>query len=194
MNAVTIVIGTFGDPVWVDRAHVAFRSAVAQTVPATVVHVHGKTLADARNTGAAGTRSPWLIFLDADDTLDPGYVAAMTSGGGQLRQPATLGVYPDGHTDVAPVMIPAKPLTEGNYLVIGTAIQRSMFEQVGGFQEWPIYEDWDLWLRCVAAGANVTQVPDAVYRVGVRPDSRNNQPRQVQIDTYNRIRGAAMQR
>jgi hypothetical protein len=34
-------------------------------------------------------------------------------------------------------------------------------------------EDYDLWLRCVKAGARIVHVPDAVYCAHKRPGSRN---------------------
>jgi glycosyltransferase involved in cell wall biosynthesis len=188
---VGIVVATYGDVEWIDKAHNAFDSAICQTVPADmVIHAHGETLAMARNAGARAMDTEWLIFVDADDRLNSTYVEAMLAGDGDLRQPSTLGVYPDGHTDAEAVLIPAKPLIDGNYLVIGTMVRRTLFERAGGFVEWPMYEDWDLWIRCVLLDGTVGACPDAVYQVMVNEVSRNNQPRQEQINTYNAIRSA----
>jgi hypothetical protein len=57
--------------------------------------------------------------------------------------------------------------------VIGTCARAELLRSVGGFMDWPVYEDWCLWWRCVRAGATVEAIPDAVYRAYVRPDSRN---------------------
>ena len=62
-------------------------------------------------------------------------------------------------------------------MVIGTMISRAMFNEVGGFKDWPIYEDWCLWQRAVLAGAVPVKVPDAVYVAHVTADSRNRSPR-----------------
>lgn len=186
--SVSIIVGTYGDrAVWHQLACRAISSAEKQTVPAQIIYVHGSTLQDARNVGAERAEGDWLIFLDADDELDPKYVEAMLAGKGDLRQPATLGIV-DGKEDPFPVVIPKKPLLDGNYMVIGTMCRRDLFEQVGGFHDYPIYEDWDLWIRMWIAGAIPEPCPEAIYRVHVQQESRNNQDRNIQVKYYNQIR------
>jgi hypothetical protein len=51
-----------------------------------------------------------------------------------------------------------------------------MLRDVGGWRDWPFYEDWDLFLRCWRAGASVEAIPEAVYIAHVRFDSRNRAP------------------
>jgi len=170
---VSIVVGTFGDlDVWGSIAERALASASIQTTPAEVVHSHADTLKEARNHGAAIAKGEWLIFLDADDELDPKYVEAMLASEGDLRQPATLGVV-DGKEDDYPVVIPPRVLIDSNYLVIGTMCRKADFLAVGGFDDFDMFEDWDLWLRMVLNGAVPVPCPEAIYRVHVSPNSRN---------------------
>jgi glycosyltransferase involved in cell wall biosynthesis len=182
--SVSVVIGTFGDEkVWGPLAVRAERSALGQTIPAEIVRIHSDTLARARNEGAERATGDWLVFLDADDELDPYYVEAMSLAADRamarsdcrtfLHQPATLGVV-DGVPDAEPVLIPQRPLDEGNFMVIGTMVERSLFLDVGGFAELEAWEDWDLWCRCWRAGAGFNPVPDAIYRIHVNPNGRNN--------------------
>lgn len=172
-----MIIGTFGDKdVWDVLAERAIASAINQTVrPYTVIRSHQDDLAMARNYGAAASEADWLIFLDADDELDPHYIEAMLRGTGDIRQPMTLGVV-DGVEDDFPVMIAPKAggFMVGNHLIIGCMVRRELFEIAGGFDgDLPVLEDWDLWIRCQLAGATVGQAPDAIYRVHVRTHSRN---------------------
>lgn len=177
----SVIIPTFGDrAVWDAHAARAWESVAAQTFrDADVVHVHADTLQTARNDAAAHATGEWLCFLDADDTLDPRYLEDMFKvadglDGPWLLQPSTLGVYPDGSTDDEPVLIPAQvSILTSNWMVIGTLVRRDQFLEVGGFRDLPALEDWDLWIRCVQAGAQLATVPDAIYRVGVNPGSRN---------------------
>lgn len=191
-NSVTVVIGTYGNESWKLKAQNALNSVRCQTKqPQYLVHYHGDTLAHARNEGAKVGRSQWLIFLDADDTLDHKYIEAMVThdDGTTLRQPATLGVYPDGSEDSEAVLIPERPLRVSNYLIIGTMCLREQFMDVGGFDEGlPVLEDWDLWLRISKAGAVIGKRPEAIYRVGVNPNSRN-QDHGLHNRYYNIIRG-----
>jgi len=190
------VVSTFGDiATWGHLASTrAIPSALNQTTKPEVFYNHGETLHEARNLGAEQAQSEWLCFLDADDELDSGYIQAMTRAtehleGDWLIQPSTRGVV-DGVEDPFPVLIPPKPLIDGNFLVIGTVIRRAQFLRIGGFHAWPLYEDWDLWLRAFLDGAAIRHAEDAIYRVHVNPQSRNNCSRDQQIHTYNAIRAA----
>lgn len=174
-ETIGVVVATYGDARWAELAAArALPSVMRQTSPPDQVEViHGHTLHDARNEGAWELSTDHVIFLDADDELDERYVEAMRLGRGDVRQPSTIGCYPDGRTDAAAVLIPSKPLREGNFLVIGSRVRRSMFLAVGGFQDWPAWEDWDLFVRLSFVGAEITACPEAIYRVHVSPSGRN---------------------
>lgn len=198
---VAVVIATYGDDEWALKAagH-AFPSALAATArDANVVlhHEHDGTLATARNNGAKramekldSTKTPdWLCFLDADDTLHPGFMRAMEdavdeakSKPGFLLAPAVSYVAPDGSRS-EPVIPNQGMWPVLNECVIGTLIHRELFAHVGGFHEWPVYEDWELWLRCVAAGATIVHVPGAVYLANAGDRRNVSNP-----ETYNDIR------
>lgn len=92
---ISVIIGTYGSSKWYDlawsRAHpsvdltdepvpLVSRNTGEYYWPSTeIIVVHQETLAIARNEGAARAANPWLCFLDADDELTPGYLAAMTT-------------------------------------------------------------------------------------------------------------------
>lgn len=191
--SVHIIIPTYGDlNRWGPIAASAVDSTAGQGedagVEVLVSRPHADTLADARNGAAiAGPEVEWLCFLDADDQLGPGYVKHMLAASGEIRRPATFGIYPDGSEDDHPVMIPRRNLRDSNFIVIGAFIRREQFLEVEGFRDLPALEDWDLFLRLVIAGANIVDVPEAVYRVSVRPDSRN-QSKDAHNRTYNEIK------
>ena len=67
----------------------------------------------------------------------------------------------------------AQCLLDGNWLVIGAAARTELVRQVGGFRDWPMFEDYDLWLRCYLAGATIERAPRAVYKAWIRSGSRN---------------------
>lgn len=193
MNSVGVVIGTYGDlTLWQDLITRAVRSVRNQTVKAdSVSTVHGTSLANARNTGAAAVKTDLFIFLDADDELDPGYIQAMKETA-SLRQghfilrPATLGFYEDGSEDDEPVMIPRTDMRTSNCAVIGSCVRSETFAAAGGFREYSALEDWALWRTMMANGAELVDVPAAIYRVGVREGSRNADSK-IHGDAYRRI-------
>lgn len=189
---VGVVVATYGDQSWEDLAQRACESAHRQTVPVKVAHIHQKgtpALGDVRNAGALSLwgQVDWFVFLDGDDELAPDYVERMLAGTGDIRQPSTLGVRPDGVEDAKPVLLPKRRLIDQNYIVIGALVDAEKFFEVNGFLDYPIYEDWDLWLRMYISGATISAVPEAVYKVHVREDSRNNNVA-IQKEYYDRIR------
>jgi GT2 family glycosyltransferase len=174
---VTVCVGTYGDASWVDLARRAIRSAEPQ---ATVIHRHGTSLAQARNEALALVETEWVIHLDADDELEPGYVEAMSRGTADVRGPLVRYMVNGEQRNLWQPRVfnhhhdcTADCLPDGNWLVIGSAVRTELLRKAGGWREFAWSEDWDAWLRCWKAGATFELVPDAIYRAHVRPDSRN---------------------
>lgn len=182
---VSILISTFGSQDWSglawSRAH---PSAILQdSHEVLVAHEPEATIAEVRNANAARATGDFLCNLDADDELGPGFIEAMRRAWEQERG-----------DDETPLLLtpavsfvlrgrkyrqhfsPEIEVREGNWLIIGTLLPRSLFTKIGGFKEWPLYEDWDLWTRCVQAGARIVKVPDALYLAHVTRSSRNRVP------------------
>lgn len=171
MIDVTMCIATFGDRVWQDRAlATAVPSAMQQKARIGITHC--RTLAEARNRCAELATTEHLIFLDADDSLAPGYVEAMLAADGDLRAPALHLVHPDGTTEIPDLS--TRDMNVTNQCAIGTLIRRDMFLDVGGFWEEPAWEDWSLFRRCWLLGASIVHVPDAVYVSHADPAGRNS--------------------
>lgn len=181
---VTVVVATYGDERWKALARErAIPSAEALGVP--VIHAHADTLHGARNLGLEDVTTEFVCHLDADDELEPGYFDAMAQGSADVRAPKVRYIvrrYPDrlwmpqvaGHRHACE----AACLVYGNWIVVGAVARTDLLRRVGGWRDFPFYEDWDLWLRCHLAGASIEPVPAAVYRAHVRPDSRNRAPDQ----------------
>lgn len=172
----TVCIGTFGSDEWVETAQRAIHSAEPQ---APVIHVHGDTLHGARNAALAQVETEWVVHLDADDELEPGYVDAMSRGTADVRgpmaryvkgrqsrlwQPRVAGHRHDCTADCLP---------DGNWLLIGAAVRTDLVRRAGGWNDFPWSEDWDTWIRCWKTGATFELIPDAIYRAHIRMDSRN---------------------
>ena len=133
----------------------------------------------ARNVGAAAATGSKLLFVDADDEVAPGYVAAMAAGldaqefvtsafdHRALNPPWLQSAYgpvwrdPD---DPLPVQWNVLPFAGGS---IG--ITREAFERAGGFPEdLPRMQDIAFSWEAQRAGATLGYVPDALYHVRYR--------------------------
>ena len=164
----TICVATAGGEWWRNLAKTrAIPSAKAQGVP--VVTAHYRKVPDARNAAARKVETEWMMLLDADDELAPGYVDAIAKAEGDLRVGALTYVHPDGTRQ--PVELSGRDMEGTNRCHIGTAIRTEMFWDCGGFPGFIRWDDWALFLRAYRRGATIEHVPDAEYLAHVRPDS-----------------------
>ncbi len=118
--------------------------------------------ASARNLGAAKATGDWLAFLDADDWWFPQKTEVQMS----YTQAPDIGLVHclyDHRIERPPAELSFDDLWAHNW--IGTAsvmIRRSLFLELGGFNEERALisvEDYNLWLRVVAAGWRIVTCP-----------------------------------
>jgi GT2 family glycosyltransferase len=184
---ITVCIASYGEERWKHLAESRALPSVQGAAEVLIGHEPDGTISSARNGLAERAMGDYLCFLDADDELGPGYVEAMqraleresregsvvgADGTPLLLTPAVSQVN-QGRRRL-PFFFTEVPLEHGNWLVIGTLVQREQFFAVGGFDTEPhAYEDWSLFARCWKAGARIVKVPEAVYVAHVTRGSRN---------------------
>lgn len=139
-------------------------------------------LVQQENAGAGAARNRALItvtselvgFLDADDQLVPQYLDAMRCfmkdrPGFDIYSCDGLFLLPDGRT--APVFGYGRVvsvtldllLRECLILIGGAIVRRDCLEKLGGFREDLYGEDYDFWLRALAAGYRHVATPELLY-------------------------------
>lgn len=136
----------------------------------------------ARNVGAEHAKEPGLLFVDDDDVVDSGYVAAMSAALDESELVA-------GRVDIDLLNSTALtyrwgsmqadgPMTHHGFLPwsisAALGVRRDTFTQVGGFDlSLPICEDTDFsWRAQLDAGAHIAFVPDARVAYRLRTGSR----------------------
>jgi glycosyltransferase involved in cell wall biosynthesis len=119
----------------------------------------------ARNDGIAELDTEWVAFCDADDEWLPGKLAAQARVEGDVRVGVAEIVDADGRPtgETWPALDPDR-LYERNPILLSSAVVRRELLADGFDPELRWAEDWDLWLRLLAAGARFVTAPGARVR------------------------------
>lgn len=135
-----------------------------------VVHQANAGLPGARNTGAALATGDRLVFLDADDWIEPRF--AQRLGEALASDAAASHAYcQERLTDLGQGVVWRVPQWDPLTLLITNLhpvtclIRRDHFEAVGGFDATMRegYEDWDLWLRFASRGWHGVRVREVLF-------------------------------
>lgn len=134
--------------------------------------------ATVRNALARKATGRWLCFLDGDDELAPGYIDAMAKAETENALLTPRVSYVVKGRARPPKFWPEVPMWSGNWMVLGTLVERDLFHKVGGWREfnmsdWNEWDDWDLWIRCQKAGAQPIKVKNAIYIAHQEKTSRH---------------------
>jgi rSAM/selenodomain-associated transferase 2 len=121
--------------------------------------VHGRGAQ--MNVGAGQASSPWLLFLHADCALPAGWASAITGSPSHIAG----GWFQFALDDEAWQARLIERLVGWRVSLLGLAygdqglfLRHEMFEQLGGFREWPLMEDVDMVCRLRRAG-RVSSLP-----------------------------------
>src|SRR5690606_4999683 len=179
-----IVIVDDGSPL-PDAQEILGRQA-AKDARIRVLHKTNGGLGSARNHGVEQATGEFVLFLDADNVLEPAY--AETALRALANAPDAAFVTPfcrhfeDGSGRDKGVYNPVPFDVKASLLInrfgdAGAFFRRSVFTERGHrYDELLIaYEDWALWMDLAADGLEGEIVPRTLYRYRTRPDSMMEQ-------------------
>lgn len=147
-----------------------------ETAGYRVLHQAHQGLAAARNHGFAAARGPYVLPLDADNRLRPGFVSQAIAI--LDARPEVGVVYGDRHEFglrsglVTQDAMDLDRLLTGNYIDACAVVRKSMWSDLGGYDtNLEALEDWELWIAAAARGWQFQRVPGPAFDYRVRPDS-----------------------
>lgn len=129
--------------------------------------------AGAYNTGVAAAEGHYIAICSADDILLPEHLSAMA--GLASEEPASKGILssngyyldPDGTRRIvygpgAEVPVTFLETIVSCFYSVGAVYPRRVFDEIGGYRSGTFAEDYDFWLRAMAAGIGHTYHPEAL--------------------------------
>jgi len=132
-----------------------------------IIRQPNRGAAAARNTGAAQARGEFLLFIDADTSLEPDMLTTMV---------AVLVTHPDAAFAYSNFKFGPKgfhlfeyspdKLRQRNYIHTSSLIRRGLF--TGFDQTLKKFQDWDLWLTLAARQQPGIWIPRQLFRVQQR--------------------------
>jgi GT2 family glycosyltransferase len=144
----------------------------------TVIDQENAGLAAARNHGIRAARGRYLLPLDADNRLRPGFPGAAVAA---LDGAPELGVvygnrqeFGCRHHHIVVSDFDVDDLLRANFIDACAVLRREVWEQCGGYdgampeQGW---EDWDLWLGAAERGWRFHRLSGVTFEYRVRPGS-----------------------
>jgi glycosyltransferase involved in cell wall biosynthesis len=143
-----------------------------------VVHQENQGLAAARNRGIELATSRYVVPLDSDNRLLPGFPEAAA---GVLDEDPRAGVVYGDRSELGlrsgAIQVPEFDLDRlltGNFIDACTVIRKRAWSECGGFdrnmphQGW---EDWDFWISAAERGWQFHHLPWVTFEYRVRPGS-----------------------
>ncbi len=145
----------------------------------TRLRTEGIGPAAARNRAIAAAKGDYILPLDADDMIEPDYIAKAAA---VLDSRPEVGIV-YCHASLfgersGPWELPDYSLERelnDNCIFVTALFRREDWEAAGGFSEdFPAgLEDYDFWLGLIGRGREVVQLPETLFRYRIKPASRS---------------------
>ena len=172
-----------------DPASIAMVDQLDRDGSVRVVRKRNGGLGDARNFGIAQARAKWVVPLDADDLLDPTFVAKTLHA---THQPSSssrplamvtsiVAAFPETPEDAPWIWLPLglerDMLPAANVCSCCVAlIDKDVLNEVGGYDTWlTSYEDWDFYCALASRGYRCEVVPQRLIYYRQREDSMRHE-------------------
>lgn len=146
-----------------------------------IVKIKNSSAANARNVGIKESSGDYLCCLDADDKLQANYLAKCLATFASHRRDSSLGIVTTdyrhfglSHDYVRAGQYNPIALAASGQFHVASLFKRECWQKVGGYCEYITgHEDWEFWLRVVAAGYRWLVIPEALFYYRNRAGSKS---------------------
>jgi hypothetical protein len=133
-------------------------------------------LAAARNNGIRAARGRYVLPLDADNRLAPGFLASAIR---VLNAQSEVGVVYGDRIDFGArsgrAHVPSfdlNVLLQSNFIDACAVYRREIWQSCGGYDVGAaVLEDWEFWIAAAKQGWGFCRLPDVSFEYRVRPNS-----------------------
>lgn len=142
---------------------------IARSYPVRVISQVNKGLSSTRNTGLMNCNTDYIIYLDADDKLDPNTIERIEQ---VIKETNADIVSPSmqcfGLSNAVVILMPNPTIEDfktGNRIAYCSAIRKSKLLEIGGYSPrmHTGYEDYHLWFNLLYRGAKIVTIPETLF-------------------------------
>ena len=133
-----------------------------------VLRQEKSNVATALNLGIRAGRGCYVCCIAADDIVNPTYfekcLGLLESNPGVAFAYSLVRTFGDENRIWFTEPFDLRVLLEYNYICAAAVFRKTVWEEVGGFNErMDGYEDWDFWLRVAKAGSRGELIPEVLF-------------------------------
>jgi glycosyltransferase involved in cell wall biosynthesis len=158
-----------------------------------LIRQENQGVARARNAGWSRATTRYVLFLDADDRLVPGALAALLA---PLEADPSLGYaygrmkfFGDWEGELRFPPFDPYALLYRHTIGLSALVRRKVLEETGGFDpDFTQFEDWELWVNALAHGWRGLQVDAVTVEYRRHSSSKHAQDRRAYKEAFRRLR------
>jgi len=150
------------------------------------VHQANQGTAGAYNTGVSAAIGDFIVICSADDILLPEHLSRFSEfinseRGYDIYSSSGYFWWPPGHRDLfygaryrqTVHSLALRDVIRSCFYSVGAVYRRDLFDSVGGYRLDIFAEDYDFWLRAMAAGARHRYLPEPLSLHRVSPNQKS---------------------